>query len=46
MVEFHVNASEKLLLLGNITGEFGDNLSVRLPAGYKPLITFGHDESI
>ena len=46
MVEFHVDASDKLLLLGNISGDFGGNLSVRFPTGCKPLIAFGHDESI
>ena len=46
MVEFHVDASDKLLLLGNIDGDFGGNLSVRFPPGCKPLVSFGHDESI
>jgi hypothetical protein len=46
MVEFHVDASNKLLLLGNVAGDFGGNLSVRCPVGCKPLISFGHDESI
>ncbi len=46
MVEFHVDASDKLLLLRNINGDFGGNLSVRFPTGCKPLISFGHDESI
>jgi len=45
MVEFHVDMSEALLKLGDV-GEFGGNLSVRFPAGCKPLIVFGHDESI
>jgi hypothetical protein len=45
MVEFHVDTSEKVLLLGNV-GEFGGNLSVRFPVGSKPLIAFGHDECI
>jgi hypothetical protein len=45
MVEFHVDASDKLLL-GNINGDFGGNLSVRFPTGCKPLISFGHDEFI
>jgi hypothetical protein len=46
MVEFHVDASDKLLLLGNGTGDFGGDLSVRFPTGCKPLVSFGHDESI
>jgi hypothetical protein len=46
MVEFHVDASDKLLLLGNGTGDFGGDLSVRFPTGCKPLLSFGHDESI
>ncbi len=46
MVEFHVDASDKLLLVGNISGDFGGNLSIRFPTGCKPLISFGHDESI
>jgi hypothetical protein len=47
MVEFHVDASDKLLLLlGHISGDFGGNLSVRFPTGCKQLIAFGHDESI
>jgi hypothetical protein len=33
MVEFHVDALDKLLLLGDIDGDFGGNLSVRLPPG-------------
>jgi hypothetical protein len=33
-------------LLGNVAGGFGGNLSVRHPVGCKPLISFGHDESI
>ena len=45
MVEYHVDASEKLLLLGNVTNEFGGNLSVRMPPGHL-LISFGLDESI
>ena len=45
MVEFHVDTSEKVLLLGNV-GEFGGNLSVRFPVGSKPLIASGHDECI
>ncbi len=46
MLEFHVDASDKLLLLGNISGDFGGNLSVRFLTGCKPLIAFGHNESI
>jgi len=46
MVEFHVDVSDKLLLLGPINEDFGGNLSVRFPTGCKPLICFGHDESI
>jgi hypothetical protein len=46
MVEFHVVASDKVLLLGDIDGDFGGNLSVQFPPGCKPLISFGHDESI
>ncbi len=46
MVELHVDASDQLLLLGNVNGDFGGNLSVRFPTGSKPLISFGHDESI
>jgi hypothetical protein len=45
MVEFHVDMSEALLKLGDV-GEFGGTLQVRCPAGCKPLIVFGHDESI
>jgi hypothetical protein len=45
MVEYHVDASEKLLLLGNVTNEFRGNLSVKMPLGH-PLISFGRDESI
>ncbi len=45
MVEYHVDASEKLLLLGNVTNKFGGNLSARMPPEC-PLISFGHDESI
>jgi hypothetical protein len=45
MVEFHVDTSEALLKLGNV-GEFGGNILVRFPAGCKPLIVFGHGESI
>jgi hypothetical protein len=45
MVEFHVDTSEALLKLG-IVGEFGGNILVIFPAGCKPLIVFGHDESI
>jgi hypothetical protein len=45
MVEFHVDASDKLLLLVNISSDFGGNLSIRFPTGCKPLITFGHGES-
>jgi hypothetical protein len=46
MVEFHVDASDKLLLLGNINGYSGGNLSVGFLTGCKPLISFGHDESM
>jgi hypothetical protein len=46
IIEFHIYASDKLLLLGNITGDFGGNLSVRFPTGCKLLVSFGHDESI
>jgi hypothetical protein len=46
MVEFHVDASDKLLFLGNVTGDFGGNLIVRFPTGCKPLVSFCHDESI
>jgi len=45
MVEFHVDTCDALLTVGS-TGEFGGNLSVRFPAGSKPLIVFGHDECI
>ena len=44
MVEFQVDASEKLLKY--VAGDLGGNLSVRFPQGEKPLICFGHDESI
>jgi hypothetical protein len=47
MVEFYVDASDKLLLLGDVAGDFGGNLiSVRCPVGCKPLISYWHDESI
>jgi hypothetical protein len=46
MVEFHVDASDKLLLFDNVTGDFGGNLRVRFPTGCKPLVSFGHDKSI
>ncbi len=45
MVEFCVDISEKVLLLGNV-GEFWGNLSVCFHVGSKPLIAFGHDECI
>jgi hypothetical protein len=39
MVEFYIDVSDKLFLLGNISGAFGGNLSVRFPTnGCKPLI--------
>ena len=46
MVELHVDTSDKAVEKGNIIGDFGGNLSVRLPIGVKPLIIFGHDECI
>ena len=39
-----MDASEKLLKY--VASELGGNLSVRFPQGEKPLICFGHDESI
>jgi hypothetical protein len=33
MVEFHVDASDKLLLLGNVAGDYRGNLSLRCPVG-------------
>jgi hypothetical protein len=32
--------------MGKYNWDFGGNLSVRFPAGCKPLVSFGHDESI
>ena len=45
MVEFHVDDSEAFLDLRD-TFVMGGNLSVRFPAGEKPLIAMGQDESI
>jgi hypothetical protein len=48
MVEFHVDDYD---ILQNVAeemgfGMFGGNLSVRKPAGVKPLMIFGQDESV
>ena len=49
MIEFHVNDHKKLMEMANEDRNkypFGGSLSVRKPAGTKPLIVFGQDEAI
>jgi hypothetical protein len=44
-IEFHVD-DINMKLIGDKVGPFGGNVSVRCPAGSRPLIIFGQDESI
>ncbi len=44
-IEFHVD-DINMKLIGDNVGPFGGNVSVRCPAGSRPLIIFGQDESI
>ena len=44
-IEFHVD-DINMQLIGDNVGPFGGNVSVRCPAGSRPLIIFGQDESI
>ncbi len=44
-IEFHVD-NINMKLIGDNVGPFGGNASVRCPAGSRPLIIFGQDESI
>ena len=43
-IEFHVD-DINMQLIGDNVGPFGGNVSVRCPAGSRPLIIFGQDES-
>ena len=44
-IEFHVD-NTSMTIIGDNVGPFGGNVSVRCPAGSRPLIIFGRDESI
>jgi hypothetical protein len=44
-IECHVDETS-MTVIGDNVGPFGGNVSVRCPAGSRPLIIFGQDESI
>ncbi|KAL7532560.1 hypothetical protein ACHAWF_008635 [Thalassiosira exigua] len=46
LIEFHVDDHETFIERGAQLHPFGGNLSVRKPAGRKPLIVVGQDEAI